>query len=144
MARNQNGYSESSVLGCNSSLRFIDKFVEVLLENLRNPKEEILLIQNLLIDLSLKARSLPEHKAWETLASITSLVATEGKFPSFSAIRSVKADTNARHRNKEFRTSEILDSLTMFELGERAVKKFFSAGAWKGMPGFTEDGKPLK
>jgi hypothetical protein len=124
------------------------KFIDILVEVCRDATSSPVRIKELLffftMDLALKSKKLSERKAWETLGSLISLIFKQKRFPNSAEIDLVKNQVNSLHREKNTRTSDVLFSLKMFELGEAEVKKFFNSRAWKGMPGFKEDGTPLE
>ena len=119
-------------------------FLEALKKARRNPEQEKEILYFFLIDLALKSKKLSEQKAWKTLAVLVSLIWKDKCFPTDPQIAEAKASVNRSSRNKESRTSGALYSIEDFEMGEAAMKKFFNSQAWKGMPGFEEDGTPLK
>lgn len=125
-------------------MKFIDILVATLQKECNNPSREKEVLYFLLMDLALKSDKLTERKAWETLASLVSIVWKDRKFPSFETIKAIMADSNKIHRLGEPRTSSVLFSLREIEWGEQAVKKFLAEHAWKGLAGFDEDGTPWK
>jgi hypothetical protein len=125
-------------------MKFIDILVDTLLNECKNRDQVKEVLYFLVMDLALKSNSLSERKVWETLASLISIIMKDRKFPSFKIINALKAETNSIHRSGEPRTSTILFSLREIEWGEAAVRKFLAEKAWKGLPGFDEDGTPWK
>lgn len=124
--------------------RLGDFFISYLLKKIQTPTQIKEILFFFCMELALKSNKLSKRKSWELIACLISETWGLGVFPPNSKIDILKKNINSLHRNRESRTSEILDSLKMFELGEAELKKFFSATAWKGFPGFTEDGTPLK
>jgi hypothetical protein len=125
-------------------LKFIDILIETLEREISNPSQIKEILYFLIMDLALKSNKLSERKAWETIASLVSLVWSTKRFPSADDLTTLRSEVNSLHRNKNDRTSFIFDSLKMFELGEASVRKFLHEKAWKGLAGFDDDGKPLR
>ena len=125
-------------------MNFIDSLIGTIqleISKTENVKEVLYFF---LMDLALKSKKLSERKAWELIASLVSLVWKDRKFPSFERLNSEKSEINSLHRENIPRTSGVMYSIKEYELGEAAVRKFLAEKAWKGMPGFNEDGTPWK
>jgi hypothetical protein len=125
-------------------MKFIDFFVEQLQQGLSDPRQMREVLYFLIMDQALRSKNLSGRKAWEIIGSLVAFVGKNGKFPDADEMKSFKASINSKHRNLGPRTSRILESLSMFELGELAVKKFLDKSAWKGFPGVDERGNPLE
>ena len=124
-------------------MRIIDILVDTILDSLSTPAQMKEVLYLLLMELSLRSESISERKAWEVIASLVSLTFSIRRFPSPEELVTIRKNVNKAHRLDEKRTSLIFETLKMYELGEAAVKKFLHSKAWKGMPGFEEDGTPL-
>ena len=125
-------------------MKFIDVLVETLQQGSRDPRRAREILYFLVMDQALRSKTLSERKSWEIIGSLIAYVGRERHFPKPAQLKTIKSSINSLHRDQDPRTSEILVSLRMFELGEAAVKKFLMERAWKGFPGVTERGKPLK
>ena len=135
-------------------MRIIDFFIDAVRNGIKTPEHEKEILYFFLMDLALKSKQVSERKAWEFLALLVSIIWKERKIPSLDAVNDLIKIIKAKFRqsspplngegNINTRTSKYLYTLDDFELGERALRRFLSERAWKGMPGFEEDGTPLK
>jgi hypothetical protein len=125
-------------------MKIIDLLVDMVQKAIRSPEQEKEILYFLLVDLSLKSKSISERKAWMTLALLVSRTWSDRKFPSDLELKKLKSQVNRDFRNNETRTSSFLFTLEDFEMGEAAVKKFLHERAWKGLAGFEEDGSPSR
>jgi hypothetical protein len=90
------------------------------------------------MDLAVRSTKVSERKAWETISLLIAIVSKTGRFPVEADLKTVRSQVNSLHREKENRTSDLIFTLKMFELGERELREFLSAKAWDGLPGFGE------
>lgn len=123
-------------------MNFIDALVDSLLLQLKIPSQMREVLYLLILELSLKSKNLEAKKAWLMIGSLISFAGRESRFPSTQEISAIKASINSNLRERTIRTSDCLVSLRRYELGEREVKKFFTATAWQGLPGWYSDGTP--
>ena len=144
MPRKHERDSDLIMQGEETPLNFEDALVEGILQKIRSPEHIKEVLYSLIIDLALKAKNLKSRKAFELIGALIALVYRDGSFPDTEVLTRLKSEINFNHRNREFRTSEVFETLYDLELGEREVKKFLHERAWKGMPGFNEDGTPMK
>ena len=124
-------------------MKFIDFFVEQAQRAMSDTRQMREVLYFLIMDQALKSKNLSSRKAWEVIGSLVAFVGKNGKFPDAGKIRRFKSSINSKHRNLEPRTSSVLESLKMFELGELSLKKFLEKAAWKGFPGVDERGNPI-
>ena len=124
-------------------MNFIDALVDCLLLEAKDPRVMREVLYFLVMEQALKAKRLSIRKDWELIGSLIAFLGRKSRFPTTLEIEDLKSSINSLHRERRERTSDSLFSLKMFELGERAVKKFFTETAWKGFPGVHPDGRPL-
>jgi hypothetical protein len=122
-------------------LRIIDLIIDKLESEFNNPARMREILITLVMDLAVRSTTISERKAWETISLLISAVSKTGKFPDEETLQTIKASISSLHRNREERTSSLIFSLKMFELGEHELREFLQARAWDGLPGF---GEPLE
>ena len=119
-------------------MKFIDILVARLREELDQPARIREILISLCMELAVKSTTLPERKAWEIISLLISFVSKSGVFPDPTQILRIRSLVNSQHRESSYRTSDLMFTLKMFELGEHTLKEFLSKNAWDGMPGFGE------
>lgn len=123
------------------SMRIIDLIIDKLESEFNNPARIREILITLVMDLAVRSTTISERKAWETISLLISAVSKTGRFPDDETLQLFKSSINSIHRDNKERSSDLIFTLKMFELGEQEMREFLSNRAWDGLPGF---GEPLE